>query len=204
MAVFIFILLITYTGFKHVCFSKPQRSKERGCFVVDSFVRLWCWRWQCDLPVLLPGIATQETSSESSTGGKAKHIDGRAGLLPLAAPRFDAGVLNSENLPKDVMDAGRRSSSLRRTWSRPAPACGLARDRTVCTRATLWAERLATGAELRGGRSARLPRGGGTSRVSTAPLQATLVTSATAQDTLVAMDASEQQQEIKQTLNELG
>ena len=29
-------------------FDRRWRSKERGCFVVDFFVRLWCWRCRCD------------------------------------------------------------------------------------------------------------------------------------------------------------
>ena len=42
------------------------------------------------------------------------------------------------------------------------------------------------------------------SRISTAPMQATSVDSATAQDAPVAMDVSGQQEEIKQRLNEVG
>ena len=64
------LLVYLHSGFKHVCFLKPQRSKERCCFVVDSFVRLWCWRWQCDLPFLLPGIAPWNFERE---------LDGRQG-----------------------------------------------------------------------------------------------------------------------------
>ena len=91
-------------GFKHVCSLKPQRSKERGCFVVDSFVRLWCWRWRCDLPVLLPGIATP--------GNFERELDGRQGETHWWKSRrvpswCTTGVLNSENLLKDVMDVPR-------------------------------------------------------------------------------------------------
>ena len=102
--------------------------------------------------------------------------------------------------------------------------CGLARDQNVRTRATLRAEKLATGVQLTGGWSARLLRGRGSKLVVMATGRRLLrkssrrrlsvflwprckrqaTTSATAQDAPVAMDSTEQQEATRQRLTELG